>query len=457
MIMYTNRTIASHTHTGLKSEEASTLREVRFHLDSTLSGLGTAHLNPLCHGYGEKVKRMWAVLGQHGKNQDGKEAPLTTTAVVQKQKQQKDDGDDDAPEFVSDLSLGRWIHEYTVEKQKEMRIVLQQGPNWRAALGKKKAKRGRPQSAATIAAAAAAAAQEEDEQRQRQQQQQGGAGGSRRATATGSKRRRTSSSSKRDKKDGGADGGVPALARRIEARENSRKADIARRSQPWAARLGVQNLAEVPPGANGGGGGGGDGTMFFEDDFEDDMPQIPGVASLFGHLTGRSTHGGGGGGGGGGVSGGESTMNQNRNNNGSTTTNSDSDSSSSSDSSDSDVDSSEEEEEERETGPSLAAGAGENRIGTKRVRSDKEQEEDGSKVAKRSNLKQQGKDSSGTAAAAVPSTTMNRSNKRTTTTTRGKKDDSQIDHEKELQFLRDVRAELTTVLYEDSLDLLNAQ
>lgn len=230
---------------GLGGEDAATLREVRFHLDSTLSGLGTAHLDPLCRGYGEKLGALWTVL-ENGDGQGSAAIP--------------------APEGIADLSLGMWLHEYAVDKNKEVHLVLKHSSNWRAK--KKRRKRGsRTETAATAAGGSA--------------QPSTSAGGTAPTLSLPS-----GASTQARQRRGAGEGmveevaGVPRVARQLLAREQARKADIARRSQPWATLMGVDiaGTGHMGPGADG----------FVSDE---DMPVIPGVESVHAYLAGKSEAG----------------------------------------------------------------------------------------------------------------------------------------------------------------------
>eukprot|EP00887_Chlorella_sp_A99_P000114 scaffold16.g114.t1 len=68
---------------GLRLEELAAEREVRFHLASTLPGLGTAYLAPLYQEYEASREQLWALLGEGGQR----------------------------PESIADLRLGALLHE----------------------------------------------------------------------------------------------------------------------------------------------------------------------------------------------------------------------------------------------------------------------------------------------------------------------------------------------------------
>ena len=75
--------------------------------------------------------------------------------------------------------------------------------------------------------------------------------------------------------------GVPGVARQLLAREKARHVDIARRSQPWATRMGVDNVIEKEIQAAITPFGG-------LIDSDEDMPLLPGLPSEYEYLAGPS-------------------------------------------------------------------------------------------------------------------------------------------------------------------------
>ncbi len=268
---------------GLRSEDAGTLREVHFHLDSTLTGLGTAHLDPLCRGYGEKLKDLWTSLGQSpstvAEDADNGRASGRLSRQEEEEEQQV--------EGIADLSLGRYIHEYATKKREELHLILQHGPNWNEKVLKRErelaAKAPKvPETTIKVTTKTTVA-----------------------GTATITRKKTVGSRKKVPSTAAAAAAvsnipGVPGnVARQLAARENARTADITRRSKPWAERLGVDNVVEkelrerqqATAAALTGAITGGFGV-----DSDDDMPFVPGLQSQFEYLAGPSDAGGGGGG-----------------------------------------------------------------------------------------------------------------------------------------------------------------
>ena len=254
-------------YVGVRGEDAATLREVRFHLDSTLSGLGTGNLDPLCRDYGDKLAKLWTSL-EHSNTGSGRDPTLNQRDAPTMPP---------PPEGVAELTMGMWIHEYSIEKNKEVHLVLKHGPNWRKRVASKLRRRKKT---------------EEEAQKSGGIAQPSTSAAIPGAAMAYSLPAGTVKPLKRDKRRrGGVSGasaaaGVPGVARQLLAREQARRADIARRSQPWAAVLGVENLATGVDTTNRGAG-----TFPSDADLissDEDMPVIPGVDSVHAYLAGKS-------------------------------------------------------------------------------------------------------------------------------------------------------------------------
>jgi len=286
---------ASYIIPGLRGEDAATLREVHFHLDSTLTGLGTAHLEPLCQGYGEKLKELWSALGQHSSVAAAGSSKIAARGVdtYEKQEEQQLEG-------IADLSLGKYLHEYATKKREELQLILQHGPNWREKIMKKEkeaAERATPAGITPIAQEGvtppSTAIRKKAPPRSRKKAQKKGLSAAAAATAAAAQ----------------TIPGVPGnVSRQLLAREKARHVDMARRSQPWAELMGIDNVIDqeqklhgtttVTPAVAGYSTGIGLGI-----DSDEDMPFVPGLQSEFEYLAGPSdvaggtgTEGGGGGG-----------------------------------------------------------------------------------------------------------------------------------------------------------------
>jgi Small nuclear RNA activating complex (SNAPc), subunit 1 len=309
---------ASYIIPGLKGEDAATLREVHFHLDSTLTGLGTGHLDPLCRGYGQKLKELWSTLGHYEvtKNKNntsnvsnvavkgikgdgnsgraksnvrgggGKGAVKSTEEKQQQQQQESQQQQEQLLEGIADLSLGKFLHEYATTKREELQLNLQYGPNWRDKLLKKDLELGSKRGATTSVAAGPSAG-----------------GGVSTSTAAAKEKGASGGSRKKKTLSAAAIGnisGVPGnISRQLLAREKARQVDMARRSKPWADIMGVDNIIEkelhgatanntstgaMNPFVPGGLGLG----LGLGVDSDEDMPFVPGLQSEFEYLAGPS-------------------------------------------------------------------------------------------------------------------------------------------------------------------------
>lgn len=284
---------ASYITPGLRGEDAATLREVHFHLDSTLTGLGTGHLDPLCRGYGEKLKKLWRALGQQTRVAAAGPSRAAPGGVSGSEEQQQH------LEGIADLSLGKYLHEYATKKREELQLNLQYGPNWREKMLKKEKESATRATETEITTTALD-------------------GGSQPSKTTRKKAPRSRKKAQNNRLSATAAAaaaaaahtipGVPGnVSRQLLAREKARHIDIARRSQPWAELMGIDNVIEkelhatttAPPQVAGYSTGLGLGI-----DSDEDMPFVPGLQSEFEYLAGPSDVAGGGtgteGGGGGG-------------------------------------------------------------------------------------------------------------------------------------------------------------
>ena len=240
---------ATRLATGLRGPEAVLVREARFHFRSTLTGLGTAHLDPLFRGYEEKMKKLWTALGAGGGG--GGESGGSEKGAM--------------PEGIADLSVGKWVHEYAVGKSKETNIVVEEGKYWRTFRERgKKRKEER---------------EEEKKQKKKKKDLESASGGGgdaivpvengekegERESGGGKAKKRQRPRMPREQPQKRKEkyhmvGGVNM--KMIQAREVARQADIARRKTPWVQWMGV--------------------------DPEEDMPLIPGMESKHAYLAGPS-------------------------------------------------------------------------------------------------------------------------------------------------------------------------
>jgi hypothetical protein len=229
---------------GLWGEDAATLREMRFHLDSTLRGLGAAHVRTLCGRYQGHLAQLWAALG---------------------------DGGGEAPPSVADLKVGDTLCQLIELEEGYVNMALAKGLSWKPAVEQAKAERRRVAAAAARAAAAGAGGGG------------GGAGPSRPAPRPAAPPAPPAPVAPAPEDDLSVDAhGLPAVAKRLMQRQAARKADMQRRARPWAKLMGL--TMAVPPVP--------EGELDVE---EDDMPAIPGMPSLRAHLAGPARAGGGGG------------------------------------------------------------------------------------------------------------------------------------------------------------------
>jgi len=232
---------------GLGGEDAAALREVRFHLDSTLTGLGTGHLDELCMQYRQQMIQLWdGLLGR---------AEYETSL-----------------QGVADLTLGRELHAFVINKGKEVNLVVQRGNcGFRLAREKKTdaglRTKGRSKRKRREAAMMMPANGFETQQRPT-------------ATCTAVTQKPASSIGVEAADDVK---GVPPVMRQLLRRKVARREDIERRARPWAERMGVEMSIALPVA----------GSLVplsaaYSPENSEDMPLIPGMVSEFAHLAGPS-------------------------------------------------------------------------------------------------------------------------------------------------------------------------
>jgi hypothetical protein len=227
---------------GLSAEEAAMLREVRFHFDASLPGLGTRHLGQICGDYQKTLEDVWKAFGHYSDGEAGLPSNGVTAAGAAAT----------PPHFVADLEVGQYIDDYIVLKQVEIKKILQEG---RVREESKAADGSRMKGIQGTEAEKPRVRGVRPRRRQQRKAQREPARG---AMAVGAE-------------------GLPVVARKLQARERARDREMRMRAQPWATRLGVDEEGlERPPSRQ---------PVY---DSEEDMPGLPGVVSAWEGLAGPS-------------------------------------------------------------------------------------------------------------------------------------------------------------------------
>ena len=191
--------------TASNKDETNAAREVRYHVNSTLSGLGSGHLESLCTRYKRHLQNLWSAFNPHG---------------------------EPAPEGVAELSLGLWVHKYVDEKSKEVEDILNHGKRRRKAiLSLNRDKESIAMDAVELNAGRTAIPD-------------GGISRKRPASKSlkGSSSKEKGEMTRDRDKISRALGGMSAISDKLAAREKARRKDMSRRAKPWTKQLGISDL-----------------------------------------------------------------------------------------------------------------------------------------------------------------------------------------------------------------------
>lgn len=162
-------------------------------MNSTLSGLGSGHLDTICSRYKNHLQNLWSAF-----NPDG--GP--------------------APEGVAELTLGLWVHKYVDEKSKEVDRILNHGKRRRKAVLQPDGKKFPTEI--------------EIEDVSRAKIPSG--------KSLGATSQKKEEMSRHRGKISRALGGMAAISDKVTAREKARKKDMLRRAKPWTDQLGISDL-----------------------------------------------------------------------------------------------------------------------------------------------------------------------------------------------------------------------
>ena len=232
---------------GLRGEDAALLREVRYHIDVCLRGLGTSDLEPLCEEYRQALQKVWK---SHGMNADAEKEQHISKSTMRSL-------DSTTPKFVADLDIGHTVHEFCKLKEAQVRNVI--------ASKKSRTVGGRRVEEVS---------QETEEGGKSESRRTQGAPLEPSTTEAIGRRRRTTITPRGLAAESG--GKIPKGAREAIARDAARQKDMERRARPWADRMGLrEKLGNMPS------------QVVY--DSEEDMPGLPGVTSVWEDLAGPST------------------------------------------------------------------------------------------------------------------------------------------------------------------------